>query len=67
MRLAEFGIIGVDGIVNRPLTGEGFVDYQVILINYYEMLSLKRELAQRGLDQRQRPEQCAVTRGTVGA
>ena len=38
MRLADRGIIRVDGKINQPLIGKGIAFYEMALIHYYQVL-----------------------------
>jgi hypothetical protein len=55
MRLANYGMIGLNGTVKRPEPGANFSDYQSGLVSYQMSLSLKQKIdseAPLPLDQR---------------
>lgn len=59
MRLANFGMIGLNGSVVRPEPGADFADYQHSLTNYRTMMSLKNRSAGATDDAEQRLKELA--------
>jgi hypothetical protein len=45
MHLSSFGLILLDGSVNKPEPGLGFAEYQIAMANYGASLALKSRLS----------------------